>query len=93
MELKYVCKEILEEAKKKNINDLKQFNRIKLQVLDRLKYEKIPKNATIASIASDEDREIFKKILLLRAYTFIFSISSTTNSINYEDFIIIFYMI
>ena len=66
MELKYVCKEILEEAKKKNINDLKQFNRIKLQVLDRLKYEKIPKNATIASIASDEDREIFKKILSMK---------------------------
>ena len=62
MQLKQICQEILDEAKKKNINDLNKFNNVKLKVLHRLKYGKIPKNATIASLASDEDRKIFKKI-------------------------------
>lgn len=66
MELKQICKEILEEAKKNNVQDLNKFNHTKLQVLKRLKYEKIPKNATIASIASEEDRKLFKKILSMK---------------------------
>ena len=66
MQLKQICKEILDEAKKKNINDLNKFNNVKLKVLHRLKYEKIPKNATIASLASDEDRKRFKKILSMK---------------------------
>ena len=66
MQLKQICKEIIEEAKKNKINDLKQFNRIKLQVLNRLKYKNIPKNATIASMASEEDRKLFKKILSMK---------------------------
>lgn len=66
MELKQICREILEEAKKNNVQDLRKFNHIKLQVLSRLNYNKIPKNATIASLASDEDRKIFKKILSMK---------------------------
>ncbi len=66
MELKQVCREILEEAKKNNVQDLRKFNHIKLQVLSRLNYNEIPKNATIASLASDEDRKIFKKILSMK---------------------------
>jgi len=66
MELKQICKEILEEAKKNNVQDLRKFNHIKLQVLDRLNYSNIPKNATIASLASEEDRKIFKKILSMK---------------------------
>tara|TARA_Y100000310_G_scaffold94955_1_gene92796 strand:- start:30445 stop:32478 length:2034 start_codon:yes stop_codon:yes gene_type:complete len=66
MELKQVCQEILEEAKKNNVQDLKKFNRIKLKVLNRLKYKKIPKNATIASLASEQDKKIFKKILSMK---------------------------
>ncbi|MBI2522904.1 tRNA uridine(34) 5-carboxymethylaminomethyl modification radical SAM/GNAT enzyme Elp3 [Candidatus Woesearchaeota archaeon] len=66
MELKQICREILEEAKKNNVQDLRKFNHIKLQVLSRLNYSKIPKNATIASLASDEDRKQFKKILSMK---------------------------
>jgi len=66
MELKEVCREILQEAKKKNINDLNSFNRLKLQVLNKLNYDQIPKNATIASMASDKDRKLFKKILSMK---------------------------
>jgi len=66
MELKQICKEILEEAKKNNVQDLNKFNRIKIKVLNRFKYDKIPKNATIASIASDEDRITFKNILSMK---------------------------
>jgi len=66
MELKQICKEIIEEAKKKNIDDLNSFNSLKMQVLHRLKYSTIPKNATIASMASDEDRKRFKKILSMK---------------------------
>ena len=66
MELKQICQEILEEAKKNNVQDLRKFNRIKLKVLNRLKYKEIPKNATIASMASEEDRKIFKKILSMK---------------------------
>jgi len=66
MELKQICKEILDEAKKNNTQDLKKFNRIKMQVLHRLKYNEIPKNATIASMASEEDRKVFKKILSMK---------------------------
>ena len=66
MQLKQICKEILDEAKKKNINDLKSFNKIKLQVLNKLNYNQIPKNATIASLASEEDRKKFKKILSMK---------------------------
>ncbi len=66
MELKQVCREILEEAKKKNVNDLKSFNQIKLHVLARLKYKAMPKNTTIAAVASEEDRIILKKILSMK---------------------------
>ena len=66
MELKQICKEIIEEAKKENINDLSSFNSLKIRVLHRLKYGEIPKNATIASMASDEDRKRFKKILSMK---------------------------
>ena len=66
MELKQICREILEEAKKNNVQDLRRFNHIKLQVLNRLNYNKIPKNATIASLASEEERELFKKILSMK---------------------------
>jgi len=66
MQLKQICKEILEEAKKYNVIDLNKFNHIKLQVLNRLNYEKIPKNATIASMASDRDRKLFKKIFSMK---------------------------
>src|SRR3989338_2014179 len=66
MELKQVCREILEEAKKNNVQDLRKFNHIKLQVLSKLNYNKIPKNATIASLASEEDRKILKKILSMK---------------------------
>ena len=66
MELKQICKEILEEAKKNNVRDLNKFNQIKLQVLARLSYKEMPKNATIASLASEEDRKAFKKILSMK---------------------------
>lgn len=66
MELKQVCREILEEARRSNVNDLKKFNQLKLQVLARLNYDKIPKNATIASMASEKDREKFNKILSMK---------------------------
>src|SRR3989338_8051376 len=66
MELKQICREILEEAKKNNVQDLRKFNHIKLQVLNRFSYSRIPKNATIASLASEEDRELFKKILSMK---------------------------
>ncbi len=65
-QLKQICKEILNEAKKKNINDSKSFNKIKLQVLSKYHYNKIPKNATIASLASEKDRKLFKKILSMK---------------------------
>ena len=66
MELKQICREILEEAKKNNVQDLRKFNHIKLQVLNRFSYSRIPKNATIASLASEEDRKLFKKILSMK---------------------------
>ncbi|MBI2651573.1 tRNA uridine(34) 5-carboxymethylaminomethyl modification radical SAM/GNAT enzyme Elp3 [Candidatus Woesearchaeota archaeon] len=66
MKLKQVCEEILNEAKQKKVNDLKSFNKLKLQVLNRLKYDKIPKNAAIASIASEEDKNLFKKIFAMK---------------------------
>ncbi|MBW2976904.1 radical SAM protein [Candidatus Woesearchaeota archaeon] len=66
MQLKQICKEILREAKKKNINDSRSFNKIKLQVLNKYKLSKIPKNATIASVASEKDRSKFKKILSMK---------------------------
>lgn len=66
MELKQICNEILDEAKRQNIKDLKKFNLIKLKVLSRLKYNKIPKNATIATLASEEDRKTFKSILSMK---------------------------
>jgi len=66
MQLKQICQEILKEAKKNNVQDLNKFNHIKLEVLNRLKYQTIPKNATIASIASEEDRKLFKKILSMK---------------------------
>ena len=66
MELKQICREILDEAKKNKVNDLRKFNSIKMQVLHRLKYNEIPKNATIDSIASEEDRKVFKKILSMK---------------------------
>lgn len=66
MQLKQICQEILKEAKKNNVQDLNKFNHIKLQVLHRLNYKEIPKNATIASIASEEDRILFKKILSMK---------------------------
>ena len=66
MQLKQIYKEILDEAKKRDINDLNRFNKLKLEVLSRYKTSKIPKNATIASIASGKDREAFKKILSMK---------------------------
>ncbi|MAE42917.1 hypothetical protein CMO93_04040 [Candidatus Woesearchaeota archaeon] len=66
MHLKQICKEILKEAKKNNIKDLKSFNKIKLNVLNRFEYKNIPKNATIASLASDKDRKQFKSILSMK---------------------------
>jgi len=66
MQLKQICREILDEAKKNKVNDLRKFNRIKMQVLHRLKYNEIPKNATIASMASEEERKVFKKILSMK---------------------------
>jgi elongator complex protein 3 len=66
MQLKQVCKEILKEAKKNNVKDLKRFNHIKFKVLSRLKYSKIPKNATIASSASENERKQLKRILSMK---------------------------
>jgi len=66
MELRQICEEILQEAKKHKVNDLKAFNRVKLQVLHKFDYKKIPKNATIASIASDEDKTLMKNILSMK---------------------------
>src|SRR3989344_8008161 len=66
MQLKQIYKEILDEAKKRDINDLNRFNKLKLEVLSKYKTSKIPKNATIASIASGKDREAFKKILSMK---------------------------
>jgi len=66
MQLKQICKEILEEAKKNKVNDLNTFNKIKIKVLSRYNYKNIPKNATIASLASDKDRKKFKNILSMK---------------------------
>ncbi|MBI2134618.1 tRNA uridine(34) 5-carboxymethylaminomethyl modification radical SAM/GNAT enzyme Elp3 [Candidatus Woesearchaeota archaeon] len=66
MELRQICTEILKEAKKEKINDLKSFNKVKLKVLQMLNYPKIPKNATIASMASEKDRKDFKNILSMK---------------------------
>ena len=66
MHLKQICKEILKEANKRDVNDLKSFNRLKIQVLNKFKYSKIPKNVVIASLASGKDRKKFKKILSMK---------------------------
>jgi len=66
MQLKQICQEILEEAKKNNINDLKSFNKVKINVLKRFNYKNIPKNATIASLASEKDKKKFKNILSMK---------------------------
>ena len=66
MQLRQICSEILKEARKNKVNDLKSFNKAKLQVLSRLNYAQIPKNATIASMASEEDKKVFKKILSMK---------------------------
>ena len=66
MQLKQICKEILEEAKKNNINDLKSFNNVKLKVITRFNYKDIPKNATIASLASEKDRKQLKNVLSMK---------------------------
>jgi len=66
MQLKQICKEILEEAKKNNVNDLNTFNKLKIKVLSRHNYKNIPKNVTIASLASDKDRKKFKNILSMK---------------------------
>ena len=66
MQLKQICSEILKEARKSKVNDSKSFNKAKLKVLSRLNYARIPKNATIASMASEEDKKAFKKILSMK---------------------------
>ena len=66
MELRQVCSEILKEARKSKVSDLGSFNKIKLRVLHRLKYGTIPKNATIASMASDTEKKSFKKLLSMK---------------------------
>jgi len=66
MQLKQICKEILQEAKKNNIDDLNSFNKLKLQVITRFNYKGIPKNATIASIASEKDKKKLKNILSMK---------------------------
>ena len=66
MQLRQICSEILKEARKSKVNYLKSFNKAKLQVLSRLNYAQIPKNATIASMASEEDKKAFKKILSMK---------------------------
>tara|TARA_Y100000310_G_scaffold339263_2_gene431418 strand:- start:234 stop:2138 length:1905 start_codon:yes stop_codon:yes gene_type:complete len=67
MQLKQICREILREAKKRNTKDLKKFNNIKLKVLNKYSYKlDIPKNATIASLASEADRKQFKSILSMK---------------------------
>ena len=66
MQLKQICREILKEAKKNNIKDLKKFNNLKLKILNKYKYKQIPKNITIASLASDKDRKQFKEILSMK---------------------------
>ena len=66
MQPKQIYKEILDEAKKRKINDLNRFNKLKLEVSSKYKCNRIPKNATIASMASDKDRNLMKKILSMK---------------------------
>jgi len=66
-ELKQIYKEILNEAKKRKIHDLNRFNKLKLEILSKYKsIKEIPKNVTIGSVASDEDRRIFRDILSMK---------------------------
>jgi len=66
MGFKEVCKEILEELKKRDITDQHKFNRLKLEVLQRHKLYEIPTNVDIASVTSDRDREKYKKLLTIK---------------------------
>lgn len=66
MQQKQIYKEILNEAKKRKINDLDKFNKLKLELSNKYKLSEIPKNTTIASIASDKDRVKFREILSMK---------------------------
>ncbi len=66
MQLKQIYKEILDEVKKRKINDLNKFNKLKLEVSSKYKTDRIPKNVAIASLASSKDRKIFKEILSMK---------------------------
>ena len=66
MQPKQIYREILDEAKKRKINDLNRFNKLKLEVLSKYRCSRIPKNVTIASMASDKDRNLMKKILSMK---------------------------
>lgn len=66
---KELCRQILEEVKKNNIQTQKQFVRLKIKVINDLKKKfpkhqfKIPKNIDVLSIASSEDREKLGSLL------------------------------
>jgi elongator complex protein 3 len=66
MELRYICKKILEEARKQKVRDLKSFNSVKLNVLRKLNCSIIPKNGTIASVASGEKDGELKSLLSMK---------------------------
>lgn len=66
MELKQICKEIIKEARKKKVDNLKDFNNLKLKVLQKFKYKTIPKNATIAAAASKKEKEELKNVLSMK---------------------------
>jgi len=66
MKYEDVCREILEEVKKRKIKDQHRFNRIKLEVLQKHKLLEIPTNVDIASVASAEDRERYKDLLTIK---------------------------
>ena len=69
-DIKQICAEILEEAKKGNIQTKHELNQIKTRVLNKHKsngkIDYIPKNADIYFAASGEDREKFRNLLSLK---------------------------
>ncbi|MBI2653557.1 tRNA uridine(34) 5-carboxymethylaminomethyl modification radical SAM/GNAT enzyme Elp3 [Candidatus Woesearchaeota archaeon] len=69
-DIKQICAEILEEAKKNNIQSKYELNQIKLRILNKSKpngkLKRIPKNADIYFAASEEDRKKFRNLLSLK---------------------------
>jgi len=54
---------ILEEAKKRKVNDKESFNNLKIEMARTLKLPTIPTDMELATSASDEDRDELKHLL------------------------------